>query len=162
MEYVKRRRLIMVSEEILKGHKIIDAALCCGWSSHSGFTKAFKQEFGFAPAFLKIMALQSNIGGNAVRHVFMNNTESCKGKEELFELLKTEMNGMGMREHRELDQAYGFACRAYEELKRYSGSEYITHPLNVAIIFSSNTFKNSRSICLCHKMIYSKNRNSSL
>lgn len=58
MEYVKGRKLLKASEEILDGEKIIDVALRYGWETHSGFTKSFKQEFGFCPALLKAMTIQ--------------------------------------------------------------------------------------------------------
>lgn len=47
MEYVKERRLIRASEGITNGKKIIEVALNYGYQSHSGFTKAFKNKFGF-------------------------------------------------------------------------------------------------------------------
>ena len=49
MDYVQKRRLIKASERILVGQRIIDVAIQYGWQSHSGFTRAFKKEFGFSP-----------------------------------------------------------------------------------------------------------------
>ena len=60
MEYVKKRRLIKASEAILNGERIIDAAFRFGWKTHSGFTRSFKNEFGFYPALLKAMMMQND------------------------------------------------------------------------------------------------------
>lgn len=49
-DYITERRLIRAGEEILNGGKIIDAALKYGYSSHNGFTKAFKKKFGLPPS----------------------------------------------------------------------------------------------------------------
>ena len=70
-------------------------------------------------------------------HVFMNKMEQNAKKEELFEILKKEMGSAGRSADMDrLEQVYEFACRAYEGMNRYSGDEYITHPLNVAIILA--------------------------
>lgn len=137
MEYVKKRKLITASEEILKGDKIIDVALNKGYMSHGGFTKAFKQEFGFAPALLRAMVMQVDYleGGKIMSHVFMEKTEEHATKEDLFEKLKGEINKQSIEVYMvELEDIYKFACQSYKDIKRYSGDEYLTHPLNVAII----------------------------
>lgn len=138
MEYVKKRKLLKASDDIIQGAKIIDVAFKYGFLSHGGFTKAFKQEFGFSPALLRTMILQMDcLGGNAMSHVFMNQTNKSASKEELYEILKNEINQAGMKVDMEsLDAIYAFACRSYEGIKRYSGDEYVTHPLNVAIILA--------------------------
>lgn len=58
MDYVRKRRLVRASNEIMAGHRIIDVAMNYGYQSHSSFTKAFKQEYGFSPSFLKGMSMQ--------------------------------------------------------------------------------------------------------
>ncbi len=58
MVYVKERRLIKTSEEITNGKKIINVALDYGYQSHSGFTKAFNNKFGFSPSLLKAFSFQ--------------------------------------------------------------------------------------------------------
>lgn len=138
MEYVKKRRLIKASDDIIKGERIIDAALNCGYQSHSGFTKVFKQEFGFSPSFLKAMIMQMDyMGGKAMEHIFLRQTEKNAGKEELFDILKEEMARAGISyDCGELNQMYCFACKVYEGVRRYSGDEYVTHPLNTAIILA--------------------------
>ena len=35
-----------------------------------------------------------------------------------------------------IEKTYIFACEAYKGINRYSGDEYITHPINVAIILA--------------------------
>lgn len=138
MEYVKTRRLIKASEAIIKGERIIDIALCFGWQTHNGFTKAFKMKFGFSPSLLKIMILQINyFGGNDMNQVFFPHADIHSTKEQLFDIL---INILGKSENSEslkqLEKIYQFACRCYAGKMRYSGDEYITHPLNVAIIIA--------------------------
>lgn len=36
----------------------------------------------------------------------------------------------------ELEKAYLYSCQIYKGMKRYSGDEYITHPLQVAILLA--------------------------
>jgi len=113
MEYVKERRLIKASEEIANGKKIIDAALEYGYESHSGFTKAFKNKFGFSPALLRALSFQiSCLGGNYnMSHVFMKNIDIHATKEELYELLKTAINKNMLKYGQDkIKKAYEFAC----------------------------------------------------
>ncbi len=136
MEYVIKRRLIKASEDILSGDKIIDVAFKYGWQSHSGFTKAFVKEFGFAPSLLKAMKISMEIiGGNYMSHVFLFDTKIGQTKEELFEILQCRLaeNGVDFSVTK-LTECYHTACDAYEHQVRYSGEEYITHLLNIAII----------------------------
>lgn len=138
-EYVIKRRLIKASEDILSGEKIIDVAFKYGWQSHSGFTKAFVKEFDFAPSLLKAMKVSIEIFGreNFMSHVFLGSTNIGETKEKLFELLqcKIKENGIEVNEEK-LQGTYKIACEAYEGVKRYSGEEYITHLLNVAILLT--------------------------
>ena len=76
-EYVIKRKLIKASEEIIERNKIIDVAFKYGWQSHSGFTRAFKKEFGFHPSLLRIMAISEG-GVNLMSHVFLKNMEVLK------------------------------------------------------------------------------------
>lgn len=137
MEYVKKRRLIRASEDILYGKKILDAALDWGYQSHSGFTKAFTGEFGFPPALLRSFCMQMTEiqGGSAMNHVFYQQTGLHETKEELYERLWAVVRENGVECSQEtVQKAYEFACRAHEGQKRYSGDEYVTHPINVAIL----------------------------
>ncbi|HEX3077731.1 MAG TPA: HD domain-containing protein [Lachnospiraceae bacterium] len=68
-------------------------------------------------------------------HVFMKQPHTQASKEELYTLLKQviEENTLSYNMNR-ISRAYEFACTAYNGMKRYSGDDYVTHPLNVAII----------------------------
>lgn len=138
MEYVCKRRLIKASEEIVLGEKIIDVAMKYGWQSHSGFTKAFKKEFGFYPSLLRAMKVTvENLGGSDMGHVFLEITKVGTTKEELFAILqeKLKINGVDVEQNR-LNNVYRSACNAYRNVKRYSGEEYVTHSINVSIILA--------------------------
>lgn len=140
MEYVKERRLIKASEEICNGKKIIDVALDYGYQSHSSFTKAFTKKFGFSPVLLRAFSFQINClqGGNYnMSHVFIKNTNTNSTKEELFEILiKTIKENKLEFDLEKIKKAYVFACTEHDGEKRYSGLEYVTHSINVAIILS--------------------------
>lgn len=139
MEYVRKRRLIRASEDILGGRKVLDAALDWGYQSHSGFTKAFTGEFGFPPALLRGFRMQMTEiqGGNAMSHVFLEQTGGHESKEELYDRLWASIGEQGLDYERgRIEKAYEFACRAHEGQKRYSGDEYVTHPINVAILLT--------------------------
>lgn len=49
MDYVRLRRLSLARMELLTGRKILDIALDYGFETASGFTRAFRREFGYAP-----------------------------------------------------------------------------------------------------------------
>lgn len=136
MRYVKKRKLIKASDAIIRGQKIIDAAMDYGYMSQSSFTKAFKQEFGFSPSILKAMIVQIEyFGGNDMKCVFYNQTNIHLTKDELYSILEKEWNNLGLN-NKELSKIYEFACNSYKDRKRYSGDDYITHLLNVAIILT--------------------------
>lgn len=137
-EYVCRRKLIKASEDIINGMKIIDVAFKYGWQSHSGFTKAFNREFGFYPSLLRAMIIEiQRLGGSVMSYVFMESTKVGATKEELLEVLQTRLdaNGVSLKQEN-LMQVYGCACKVYEGVKRYSGEEYVTHTINVAIVLA--------------------------
>ena len=120
MEYVCKRRLIKASEEIVLGEKIIDVAMKYGWQSHSGFTKAFKKEFGFYPSLLRAMKVTvENLGGSDMGHVFLEITKVGTTNEELFAILqeKLKINGVDVEQNR-LNNVYRSACNAYRNVKR--------------------------------------------
>ena len=147
LEYVRRRKLLKASELILNGVKVIDAAFQYGWQTHSGFTKAFRQEFGFSPSLLRAMRMQADClnGGNGMNHFLYRIPEEHTPKEYLFQLLKKEMTeNENVIDVEELKKVYIFACQVYCGLKRYSGDEYVTHPLNTALILAQmNAEKNT-------------------
>jgi AraC family transcriptional regulator len=49
MEYIRKRRLSLAAVELFKGRRITDAALDFGFETPSGFTRAFRKEYGFTP-----------------------------------------------------------------------------------------------------------------
>lgn len=139
LEYVRRRKLLKASEMILNGEKVINAAFQYGWQTHSGFTRAFHQEFGFSPSLLRAMRMQADglRGGNGMSHFFYDIPEEHAPKERLFQLLRKEMTeNHSEMDEKELNHIYDFACRVYKGMKRYSGDEYVTHPLNTALILA--------------------------
>lgn len=49
MEYVRSRRLSLARVELLTDKRIIDLAIEYGFETASGFSKAFRKEFGYSP-----------------------------------------------------------------------------------------------------------------
>ena len=49
MDYIRRRKLAYAIFDIMMGGRILDVALAYGFDSHSGFTKAFKKQYGMSP-----------------------------------------------------------------------------------------------------------------
>lgn len=56
MDYVRRRRLAFAASELSSGKKIIDIALEYGFESHSGFSKAFRRQYGCSPETYRVHA----------------------------------------------------------------------------------------------------------
>ena len=138
MEYICRRRLIKSCDDIISGMRLIDVAMKYGWKSHSAFSKLFNRELGFPPSLLRTMKTQLDcLGGSYMNQIFLKATEVGAGKEKLLELLKDTVaqNAIGI-DDKILNDVYLVACKAYEGKRRYSGEEYVTHPLNVAILLA--------------------------
>ena len=138
MEYVCRRRLFRAMDELASGSRIIDVAFQYGFESHSAFSRAFKREFGFSPSLLRTMRLELDcIGGTCMEQIFLNSTKLGTPKEELFSGLK-ELLKKNNEEVAEavLDEVYDTACKVYEGKYRYSGDEFVTHTLNVAMLLA--------------------------
>ena len=138
MEYVCRRRLIRACEDILDGMRIIDVAIKYGWQSHSAFSKSFNREFGCSPSLLRAMKLEIDcIGGSYMYKIFLASTQVGMTKEQLIELLEDTMDKNGIiYDKKVLSEVYKVACNVYEGKKRYSGEEYVTHPINVAVLLA--------------------------
>ncbi|MCI9477245.1 MAG: HD domain-containing protein [Emergencia sp.] len=139
MEYVRKRRLYKAAEEILNGKKIIDAACEYGWESPNSFARAFKQEYGFAPSLLKAIKLGLVLekGEGETKMITCKNISETVTKEQLIEILTETMNEKEIDySYKELEKMFMLSCRSYDGMKRYSGVEYITHPLHVAILLA--------------------------
>ena len=138
MEYVCRRRLIRSCEDILEGMRLIDVAVKYGWQSHSAFSKSFNREFGFSPSLLRAMKLEIDcIGGSYMNQIFLATTQVGMTKEQLITLLERAMDNNGIvYDKKMLLEVYKVACNTYMGKIRYSGEEYVTHPINVAILLA--------------------------
>lgn len=130
MEYVKEQRLQQAWEQIQNGEKIITVAFQYGYQSHSGFTKAFKRRFGISPSLVKAMNVQLQYL-KGVEFVKRNDWK----KEELRKYFMEQLNENKITEDMKMVQeVYEFAEQVYRGMKRYSGEEYITHMLHIAIL----------------------------
>ncbi len=139
MEFVKQRRLFAAAGEIRRGKRIIDAALEYGWETHSGFTKAFCGQFGYAPVLLRALYIRdaSMEGERDHLELYIKSMEPYKKPEELWEILCRTLIENGTEHDQEnLNRIYELASFCYKGRKRYSGEDYITHPLNVALILA--------------------------
>lgn len=139
MEYVKQRRLIEAAKEIRKGRRIVDAALDYGWQTHSGFTKSFISQFGYSPVVLRACFIRDAEwkGDHENMDLYLKRMELYKKPEELWEeLCLTLEENCVEYDWNEVRKAYEIAVRCHEGQKRKSGEEYITHPLNTAIILA--------------------------
>ncbi len=138
MEYICRRRLFRAMDEILAGSRIIDVAFRYGFESHSAFSRAFKREFGCSPSLLRTLRLELDcIGGNCMEQIFLNSTKLGTPKEALFEGLKELLKKNNIVvEETVLTKVYSTACKVYEGKYRYSGDEFVTHTLNVAMLLA--------------------------
>jgi AraC family transcriptional regulator len=70
MDYIRKRRLLLARFELLNEGKIIDVAMEYGYDTPSGFTKAFRKEFGYSPS--KYLARLKS-------HILVNNLKSYGG-----------------------------------------------------------------------------------
>lgn len=78
MDYIRKRRLSLARCFLLGDGKIIDIALDYGFETASGFSKAFRKEFGYSPSLYIVRInscitdIKSNfIGGNIMNPVFV-------------------------------------------------------------------------------------------
>ena len=137
MEYVKKRRLIKASEEIAEGRKIIDVAIEYGYETPGGFAKAFRNEYGFSPSVMKAMVLQVKcLGGYRMNQIYLEKQEAHKTVDELYQQLISRLKMYSEEDQKSVEEVYFLASKWYQGEKRYSGDEYFTHPINVAILLS--------------------------
>lgn len=126
-DYLIERRLVSAAKEILQGYKVIDAAMKYGYDTPAGFNRAFKNKLGYSPKVLKALRLANTI--------FSKTGEIVMDTNVLYENLRMKISEMFTDEDLEMfNKAYNFACEAHRSQKRYSGEEYVTHPLNVSLI----------------------------
>lgn len=77
------------------------------------------------------------IGGSYMNHIFLQTTKIGMSKEELLELLEETMDKNSIAfAPKKLSEVFKVACNAYKDKKRYSGEEYVTHPINVSILLA--------------------------
>lgn len=139
MEYVKQRRLFAAAQEIRKGQKILDVAMDYGWESHSGFTKAFLGLFGYSPVILRACYIRDvSVKGDQERmELYLKTMELYKEPEELFQVLCLILEENQMKyDRKDLRRIYDIVHFFHKGQKRYSGEDYIIHPLNVAVILA--------------------------
>lgn len=129
-EYIIEQRLIYAAKEIMFGSRILDTAVKYHYDTHTGFNKAFKKYFGYSPSLLYAIKVTENIlmseGGN-----------SMKPRELYEKLIKVIDVNISNDQRKQVEKAYEFAVKAHEGKKRYSGEDYVTHPLNVAVILAN-------------------------
>lgn len=72
-----------------------------------------------------------------MEQIFLNNTKLGTPKEELFAGLKELLKKNNVVvEETVLNKVYGVACKVYEGKYRYSGDEFVTHTINVAMLLA--------------------------
>lgn len=154
MEYVKQRKLLTAAKEIANGRRILDAALDYGWETHSGFTKSFTSVFGYSPVLLRAFYVRDTSvkGDRHIMETYLKTTQAYKEPQELWQILcQTLKENKTEYDNEKLNQIYELAKTLHQGEKRKSGEEYITHPLNVAIILADmGTDENTVSAGLLH------------
>ncbi|WP_160679755.1 AraC family transcriptional regulator [Clostridium sp. C8-1-8] len=149
MEYVKDRRLLRATEDIILGEKILEVAIKYGYETNNGFTKAFRKKYGFSPVVIKAFGIKKSYKENGGEYymdkgkifentnMFLKATEYYKDPEELYkQLVKSVEENELFNDFTRLKKAYELACLAHEGKQRKSGEAYVTHCINVAIILA--------------------------
>lgn len=139
MDYVKQQRLYGAAREIQEGRRILDAALDYGYETHSGFTRAFRAQFGYSPALFRAYYVRDALekGDWENMGLYLKETPVHAQPEQLYEqLLEVLLESGAEYEKEHLNTVYGLAERLYEGKMRRSGDTYVTHPLNVAVILA--------------------------
>lgn len=109
---------------------MMNIAVDYGYETQTGFLKAFKKKFGYPPTLLAMVKITEII--------FSSEGGSIMTYEELYFELTEAISGRADEKQKELiNRAYLFAVKAHKGRKRYSGEDYVTHPLNVALILSN-------------------------
>ena len=139
MDYVKQQRLFGAAREIREGRKILDTALDYGYETHSGFTRAFRAQFGYSPALLRAFHVGEAFekGDWENMGLYLRETPVHALPNEIYALLFKVLDEAGTEyKKKHLEAVYGLAERVYKGKKRRSGDDYVTHPLNTALILA--------------------------
>lgn len=69
MEYMRMRRLQHAAARVVAGDRLLDIAIRFGFSSHEGFTRAFRRQYGISPkGFRRVHAGSYRIPPHHTRH----------------------------------------------------------------------------------------------
>lgn len=149
MAYVKDRKLLRATEDIILGERILDVAIKYGYETNNGFTKAFRKKYGFSPVVIKVFGIKKGYKENGGEYymdkdkiyenanMFLKSTDYYRSPEELYnQLVKSVEENKLFNDFTRLEKAYELACFAHEGKERKSGEAYVTHSINVAIILA--------------------------
>lgn len=125
--YITKTKLVKSAQAIIGGSTILEAAVLVGYETHTGYNKAFKKYFGYSPKLLLAASFTRDLydfqGGQGMK------------AENLYNEIKELTKGDISKNQLELLRlAYEFALKAHGGQKRYSGDDYVTHPLQVSIL----------------------------
>ncbi|MCH4891078.1 HD domain-containing protein [Acidaminobacter sp. JC074] len=128
-EYVMEKRLRLAAKDIMSGQRILDVAVKYHYSTHTGFSKAFKKCFSYNPSMLSSIKL--------LESMLLQEGRTTMTKKELYdELAEYFRTSTNECVEKEFEDVYKFADASLSTMKRYSGEEYVTHPLNVGLILT--------------------------
>ncbi|MBU3103945.1 hypothetical protein [Clostridium gasigenes] len=61
MEYIKYRRLLRATEDIILGENILNVAIKYGYETNNGFTKVFRKKYSFSATAMKTVCIKKYI-----------------------------------------------------------------------------------------------------
>lgn len=120
MDYVKQQRLFGAAREIREGRKILDTALDYGYETHSGFTRAFRAQFGYSPALLRAFHVGEAFekGDWENMGLYLRETPVHALPNEIYALLFKVLDEAGTEyKKKHLEAVYGLAERVYKGKK---------------------------------------------
>lgn len=104
MEYVRKYRLSTARIELTENRKILDVALHYGFESASGFSKSFRQEFGYTPTSYKIRMADND-------NAFVKNIREVLNPPKIVKKGAFKLAGYGM--HANMADNYSHQFAAY-------------------------------------------------
>lgn len=122
MEYVRKYRLSTARIELTGNRKIVDVALHYGFESASGFSKSFRQEFGYTPTSYKIRMADND-------NAFVKNIREALNPPKIVKKGVFKLAGYGMHSNMADNYSHQFAAywdscdesnleeKLYEQLK---------------------------------------------